>query len=168
MCIISGSALEEQRSSKCRQSSRKPLLSLQLRAAVILVDNDRCILHQTCRRAVKKQNHPACCLKSVASARLLPAHRRSPLWWPGRELSPLTWCWRFKYSASALGKGRIVPRNLKPPLMNIIPSQFARCNRWHIGWSVFVRSTTSLHRLRRGCVNTPKFVLNATVNVFLS
>lgn len=92
VCIISASALKEQGSSKCRQNSRKGFLCLQLLAAVTLVGDERCIRHSAGRwnKAIQRVAWKA----SQARARA----QEAPLWWPGKELSPLTWCWRFKYT----------------------------------------------------------------------
>lgn len=163
--IISGSALEKQRSSKCRQSSRKPFLSLQLLAAVTLVDSERCIPHQTYRAVKKKKKHPACCLKSVASARLLPAHRRR--------------------LCGGLGGSCLLCRGAEDSNLQPRPSarQGSCLDIQSLLW--WISSFPSVHdatddtlegvclcvalqvcRLRRSCVNMPEFALNATVNVF--
>lgn len=78
--IMLGSALEEQRSSKCRQSSRKPFLSLQLRAAVTLPVNEICIPHQTCSRAVEKKSTMQLVPEQRRKRASAPRTQKAPLW----------------------------------------------------------------------------------------
>lgn len=133
MSIISASALKEQGSSKCGQKSRKRFSCLQLRAAVTLVGDEGCIRHAAGRwnKAIQRVAWKAS-RKRASTARA----QKAPLWWPGKELSPLTWCWRFKYT---LCEKRSMPWNANPPLMNITSSQGVRCNRWHLRGSLSLR-----------------------------
>lgn len=106
MRIISGSALEKQRSSKCRQSIRKPFLSLQLLAAVTLVDSERCIPHQTYRAMKKKKKNIQRVAWKASQARVCCPHTEgvSVVAWEGAVSSAVVLKIQMCSLGSRLGK----------------------------------------------------------------